>query len=82
MSKHALPEWVGWLELVVSVILIFPSFTIMYESNNAQIWTTKVNQLGIVYAVGTLFYAFAGWVIIFALMALGIQTIRNRDSHA
>ena len=81
MAKHSLPEWVGWLEVMVAVVLIFPAFATMYESNDIEIWKIKIKQLGILYTVGMLFYAFASWIIIFALLALGVDTIRSRDKN-
>lgn len=82
MSKHALPEWAGWLMVTVAVVIIFPSLFTMYESSNGILWNEKVDQLGIVYAIGTVFFAFCSWIIIIILMALGIDTIRSRDSNA
>jgi hypothetical protein len=82
MSKHSLPEWVGWLMVTVAVVLIFPSFFTMYEANNEAIWNDKILQYGILYSLGTVFWAFASWIIVFILMALGIDTIRSRDTHA
>ena len=82
MTKHSLPEWVGWLMVTVAVVLIFPSFFIMYESNNLDMWNEKINQFGILYSIGTVFWAFISWIIIFILMALGIDTIRTRDNRA
>ena len=60
----------------------FPIFFTMNEANNETIWNDKISQYGILYSIGTVFWAFASWIIIFILMALGIDTIRSRDTHA
>ncbi len=80
MTKHALPYWVGWVMTISALILIFPAFTVMLESHDNEIWDLKVERLGIIYTVGSLFFAFMTWIIVISLLILGINTIQTRDN--
>ncbi len=80
MTKHALPYWVGWLMTISALVLIFPAFTVMLESHDNEIWDMKVERLGIIYTVGSLFFAFMTWIIVISLLILGINTIQTRDN--
>ena len=76
---NAMPEWFGWFMIALAVVVSFPSLIILTESNNSIIWQTKVAQMGIVYGIGTLFWAFISWVISAGLLAVGIEAIRKHD---
>lgn len=80
MTRHSLPYWVGWLMTISALVLIFPAFTVMLESHDTEIWDMKAERLGIVYTVGSLFFAFLTWVIVIVLFIEGIITIRTRDN--
>jgi len=82
MSKHSLPDWVGWLMVTVAVVLIFPSFFLMTDAVHNEVWQVKLSEYGTLYTVGTLFWAFASWIVIFIIMGIGIDTIRSRDKNA
>ncbi len=80
MTKHSLPYWVGWVMTISALVLIFPAFTVMLESHDNEIWDLKVERLGIIYTVGSLFFGFVTWVIVFTLLYEGIFTIKTRDN--
>ncbi len=46
-NLHSLPEWFGWFLIILGIFLIFPALTIMVESNNAEIWKSRLNNIGI-----------------------------------
>lgn len=78
-NLHSLPEWFGWFLIILGIFLVFPALTIMVESNNAEIWKSKLNNIGILYAVGTLVWAFVTWVLLAIFVAIGIDVVKNRD---
>ena len=51
----------------------------MVESSNLEIWNIKINNIGVLYAVGTLVWSFITWILLFIFVAIGIDVVRNRD---
>ena len=51
----------------------------MVESSNSEIWNIKINNIGVLYAVGTLVWSFITWILLFIFVAIGIDVVRNRD---
>ncbi len=39
----------------------------------------KVNNMGVLYAFGTLVWSFVTWVLLAVFVAIGIDTVRKRD---
>ncbi len=78
-NLHSLPEWFGWFLIILGIFLVFPALTIMAESSNAEIWQMKVNNMGVLYAFGTLVWSFVTWVLLAVFVAIGIDTVRKRD---
>jgi hypothetical protein len=63
----------------MGIFLIFPALTIMVESSNAEIWQIKINNIGILYAVGTLVWSFVTWILLAVFVAIGIDVVKKRD---
>ena len=78
-NLHSLPEWFGWFLIILGIFLVFPALTIMVESSNAEIWQIKVNNIGILYAVGTLVWSFVTWVLLAIFVAIGVDVVKNKD---
>ncbi len=70
-----IPAWVSWSMILVATILIFPAFSIMLESQSLELWNTKVETMGILFTVGTLFWAFLAWVVLLILLVFGIHNL-------
>ncbi len=51
----------------------------MVESSNAEIWQIKINNIGILYAVGTLVWSFVTWILLAVFVAIGIDVVKKRD---
>jgi hypothetical protein len=51
----------------------------MLESNNAEIWNAKIDNIGVLYSVGTLLWSFITWILLAVFVAIGIDVIRSRD---
>ncbi len=78
-NTHSLPEWFGWFLIILGTFLVFPALTIMLESNNAEIWNAKIDNIGVLYSVGTLLWSFITWILLAVFVAIGIDVIRSRD---
>ena len=78
-NLHSLPEWFGWFLIIMGIFLIFPALTIMVESSNAEIWQIKINNIGILYAVGTLAWSFVTWILLAVFVAIGVDVVKKRD---
>jgi len=63
----------------MGIFLIFPALTIMVESSNAEIWQIKINNIGILYAVGTLAWSFITWILLAVFVAIGVDVVKNKD---
>ena len=78
-NLHSLPEWFGWFLIILGIFLVFPSLTIMVESSNAEIWQIKINNIGILYAFGTLVWSFVTWILLAIFVAIGVDVVKNKD---
>ncbi len=76
---HAMPDWFGWFMIILAMVLIFPAFSILVESNDPEIWQMKIDKIGLLWALGSVFWSFFAWIVMFALLAIGVDVIRNRD---
>jgi hypothetical protein len=78
-DSHSLPQHYGWMIFITALILLFPALGTMLESQSIEIWDKKVEQMGILYTVGSLFWSFVTWIFLFYLLALGVESIRCKD---
>ena len=74
-----MPEWFGWFLIILGIFLVFPALTIMVESSNSDIWNSKINNIGLLYAIGSLLWSFVTWILLAICVAIGIDVVKNRD---
>ena len=76
---HSMPLWFGYFLILIAGFLIFPATGIMIESHSLEVWNAKVSNLGILFTVGSLTWAFLSWVFLFLILGIGIDIIRKKD---
>ena len=64
---------------IMSAFLIFPAFGNMLESQSLELWDQKIQSMGILYTVGSLFWSFCALIFLAVLLGIGIEVIRKRD---
>jgi hypothetical protein len=76
---HSMPIWFGWFLIILALFLAYPAIGNIIESNNDVLWDYKVDNMGITYATGSLFWSYLSLIVQAFFLGTGIQVLRNKD---
>ena len=76
---HSLPKWFGYFMFIMASFLIFPALGDILESQSLELWNQKIQSMGILYTIGSLFWSFSALIFLAVLLGIGIEVIKNRD---
>jgi|LWDU01.1.fsa_nt_gi hypothetical protein len=77
---HSMPLWFGWFLIILAMFLAYPAVGNIIESNNDELWKSKVTQMGITYSTGSLFWSYLSLIVQAFFIGTGVQVIRNKDT--
>ena len=78
---HSMRLWFGWILIIFALFLAYPAVGNIMEAQNDILWESKVMQMGIIYATGSLFWSYLSLIVQAFLIGTGIQVIRNKDKY-
>ena len=76
---HSMPMWFGWFLIIMAVFLAYPAVGNILEAQDSSLWQFQVEQMGITYSTGSLFWSYLSLVIQAFFIGTGVQVIRNKD---
>lgn len=78
-SISAVPEWFGYLLLILVGVFIFPSIGHMIEGYNSQLWEIKSSSMGVFYPYAILIWSTITLPIYAVIVVIGVIIIRTSD---